>query len=247
MEKLVHFLPNLLNAEIEVDGLRGTIINVVGTAGVCVRLANGADRRLPAMCALNAVFSLLRDSKTSGTPEAAKSMAVSCLQQMQKHKRQLAQLNRNRIAMNKRRHRLNARIGAISEDLKGGHKRKMKLKKKLKALDNQDKENSAAIGALRRESTSVFRDWQDLLTFFRMHGFGFSKTSLVRWAKGECLGSPGCPTAFTEAEEQMLLDTLLARDDMGMPMSREDVCEMAWRFASEGTIRRFGGKMPGEH
>lgn len=206
-------------------------------------LADGRERRLGAARALEALLSTLKSANSTGTPELVKEMAVSCLDKMRQYKRLRALHNNATRATLRARSKLSARLGSISADLSESQR---KLQKRLIALDNEDKEHAQAEMLLRRACGHVFHDCKAIVSFFRGRGFGFSKASLMRRANGECLGMPGCPTAFTEAEEQMLLDTVMARGDMGMPMSSLDVCEMAWRFASEATIRRFRGKMPGE-
>lgn len=71
------------------------------------------------------------------------------------------------------------------------------------------KDNEEKLQSLTDEAPFVFRNWEELLSFFMEEGFSFSKSALSRWSNGDGFGNHGGKVGFDAVAEKMLVDAIL--------------------------------------
>ena len=239
----------------EDDEEKGNIITWTGTRWANITLESGEHRRLPPELALQYHFKALKKSSdTKGTPLAVKRLASELLKRMQDHKSLCSQKSdivkkekQKQATYNRtinKEHGLQAQLGEVLNSCKDTHTISS-LEKKVETSIERMQEAASALQELKAQEKTVFSTIDEILLFFKTMGVDFSQSSLSKWARGEGLGKLGRGTAIDLDAEKQLMDVILFRDAMGMPMDQKAIRAQAYEWVIDPTIKaRFSTNGP---
>ncbi len=210
-------------------------------------------RRLSAKQAMKLFFKQQCEStKGKCIPLTLKNLASELLKRMRTH-RDSCTKQRKAIAKDKKNRARHQRL--IQKELSLQEQSGVSIQKdqhtipsleaKIKACEMRMEAAKAELEQLMGQSKTVFSTNGELLKFFEEMGVPIAQQSLSDWSNGRGLKTLGRPTALSDAAERKLMEVILYRDRMGMPMDRKAICSQALAFVADPVVRaRFSKDGP---
>jgi len=175
---------------------------------------------------------------------------------MQRHKNALIEANQAVQSLKRRRDSLSSKqkkhdeqqaaLGPRLQECVDTHTTES-LEKQSETVRGRMKETEEKLQSLKDEVPFVFRDWEELLSFFMEEGFCFSKSALARWSNGDCFGNHGGKVGFDAKAEKMLVDAILLADGLGQTMGTKQILALANEYIDDPAIKaRFSEDGPTE-
>ena len=120
------------------------------------------------------------------------------------------------------------------------------IENKIETAELRLKEAEAELTRLEGQSNTVFSSTQELLEFFKKMGVSIPPQTLSDWSRGQGLETQiGRPHAMSVEAERKLMEVILYRDKMGMPMDYKAICTQAAAFIVDPKVRqRFSDAVP---
>jgi len=251
MEKLYPILPMLINKQVLLGGVRGTIISFTNVRFGCMQMEDGSVRRCSVDNTIKAFFDALRARGGNWPHEDLKLIIVALLEQLRKRKTHEVDLNKRKKKIKQRRQELSTKLKAVEEQQREAGSQRENLETsnpglvhkflaKLKVTDQECERLQTESQTIENEASRSFKSRDEIVQFFSDQGVpGVSYRSLSRWSNGDCMGQPGRMTVFDEEAETLLVQTILRLDEAGVPMGESEICSLAHSLALEGRTR-FG-------
>ena len=241
----------LINKQVLLGGVRGTIISFTNVRFGCMQMEDGSVRRCSVDNTIKAFFDALRARGGNWPHEDLKLIIVALLEQLRKRKTHEVDLNKRKKKIKQRRQELSTKLKAVEEQQREAGSQRENLETsnpglvhkflaKLKVTDQECERLQTESQTIENEASRSFKSRDEIVQFFSDQGVpGVSYRSLSRWSNGDCMGQPGRMTVFDEEAETLLVQTILRLDEAGVPMGESEICSLAHSLALEGRTR-FG-------